>query len=435
VLRVRIEAAGTSLAELDLQRLRLHLHGDPTLTGTLYDLLGRSLAGVALVADETGDAVFLPPDALAPVGFAEDEDVIPGSSTEHPGHRLLQEYLRFAPKFHFFDLEGVGRCRAQQRIDILLLLREIPGRLAIERDTVLLGCTPVQNLFTRTTEPIRIDQRRTEYRVVADTRREATTEIHSLLSVALTADADKRTMEVQPFFSFRHPSEGSEEGAFWHARRASTGRADLAGTDLWLSFVDLTFEPTRPPAQVVYGRALCTNRELALQLPPGTMLQVEEATPPVQVRCLTRPTETVYPALGGAAVWKLVSTLSLNYLSLNDRPESLDALREILRLYNVSGSPFIDRQIEGIREMHVRPVATRIGAEAWRGFCRGTLVTLVFDETQYVGASAFLFASVLHRFFALHAQLNTFSQLTMRSLQREQEWKSWSPLSGYQPVA
>lgn len=434
VLRVRIEAGGTSLAELDIRRLRLHLHGDPTLTGALYDLLGRSLAGVALVPDEADEAVFLPPEALAAVGFAEDEDVIPGSPTEHPGYRLLQEYLRFAPKFHFFDLTGLERCRAEQRIDVLLLLHEIPSRLAIERDTVMLGCTPVQNLFTRTTEPIRIDQRRTEYRVVADARREAVTEIHSLLSVSLTADADKRTMEVQPFFSFRHPSNGSAADAFWHARRASIGRADLAGTDLWLSFVDLAFEPTRPPGQVVYARALCTNRELAIQLPPGTMLQLEETAPPVLVRCLTRPTETVYPALGGASVWKLVSTLSLNYLSVNDRPESLDALREILRLYNISGSPFIDRQIEGIREMHVRPVATRIGADAWRGFCRGMLVSLVFDETQYVGGSAFLFASVLHRFFALHAQLNTFTQLSMRSLQREQEWKRWPPLSGSQPV-
>src|SRR5262249_46964514 len=77
VLRVRIEARGTPFSDLELETLRLHLHGEPTLTGALYDLLGASLAGIVLVADEASPAVFLPEDALVPVGFAPDEDAIP----------------------------------------------------------------------------------------------------------------------------------------------------------------------------------------------------------------------------------------------------------------------------------------------------------------------------------------------------------------------
>ena len=177
-----------------------------------------------------------------------------------------------------------------------------------------------------------------------------------------------------------------------------------------------------------------TNLECAVQLPPAATLQIEEAAPVMQISCLTRPTDTVYPALGGSTLWKLVSNLSLNHLSLANGTAGLDALRELLRLYNVAGSPFIDRQVEGIREMHVRPVAGRIGEEAWRGFCRGTLVTLVFDETQYVGGSALLFASVLHRFFGLHAGINSFTQVAMKSLQRDQEWKRWPPLAGAHKV-
>ena len=308
------------------------------------------------------------------------------------------------------------------------------GRLAVDKDSLLLGCTPIQNLFYKTTEPIRVDHRRTEYRLVPDLRREATTEIHSVLSVSASSDPQKKTTEVQPFFSFRHGRATGAAAALWHARRASTGRADLPGTDIWLSFVDFGFQPTEPPSQVVYAHCLCTNRELAVQLPDGAPLQIEEAAPLTSISCLSRPTDTAYPAAGGATLWKLVSNLSLNHLSLSSGPDSLEALREMLRLYNFSGSPFIDRQIDGIREMHARPVAARLGSEAWRGFCRGTQVTLVFDEAQYVGGSALLFAAVLHHFFALHAAVNSFTQVVMKSLQREPEWKRWPPLAGSQTV-
>jgi len=435
VLSLRLRPQGVSLAELDLTRLRFHLHGESTLTSDLYDLLGQAVCGVALVADDAASATFLPESAVTAVGFAADEDVIPADPQSHPGYRLLQEYLHFPAKFHFFDLSGLERCRARQTLDVLFLLRQSPQRrLAIERDTILLGCTPIHNLFTKTTEPVRIDHRRVEYRLVADARREAITEIHSLRSVSMSSDPQKPAAEIQPFFSVRHARGDRANEAFWHARRAPTGRADLPGTDLWLSLVDLAFDPAAPPAQVVYAHALCTNRELAVQLPAGAELQMEEKAAVSRIACITRPTDTAYPAFGGETLWKLVSSLSLNHLSMSSGPESLAALGEILRLYNFGGSPFIERQIEGIRELHTRPVARRIGAEAWRGFCRGTQVTLVFDETQYVGASAVLFGSVLHHFFGLHAAINTFTEVVMESLQRDREWKRWPPVAGSQAV-
>src|SRR5262249_56753249 len=116
------------------------------------------------------------------------------------------------------------------------------------------------------------------------------------------------------------------------------------------------FRPNEPPVQVVYAHTLCTNRELAVQIPGGAELQVEDSAPLSRITCLTRPTDTAYPAIGGETLWKLVSNLSLNHLSLSNGAESLEALRELLRLYNFTRSPFIDPQIDGIREMQAPPV-------------------------------------------------------------------------------
>jgi type VI secretion system protein ImpG len=152
------------------------------------------------------------------------------------------------------------------------------------------------------------------------------------------------------------------------------------------------------------------------------------------VFCLSKPTPQREPPLAGAALWRLISHLSLNHLSLSEAQDSLQALREILQLYSVADRPSIQQQIMGICQMSCRSVVRRVGTEAWRGFCRGTEVTLWFDEDLYVGSSAIVFASVLNHFFALYASVNSFTQLIVKSQQREGIWKQWPPMAGRQPV-
>ena len=115
-------------------------------------------------------------------------------------------------------------------------------------------------------------------------------------------------------------------------------------------------------------------------------------------------------------------------------PALFKRLREILRLYSFSERSSTEQQIAGIRDMSCERVMRRTGADAWRGFCRGTEITLEFDERAYVGSSAFLFASVLNHFFALYASVNSFTQLTITSTQREGIWKRWPPMAGGQAV-
>ena len=222
--------------------------------------------------------------------------------------------------------------------------------------------------------------------------------------------------------------------AFWYSRAVPTDREDLPGTDVLISFVDLDFNPMLPPHQVVYAHTLCTNRNFAAQLPAGADLQIEDTAPLTRITCLGKPTPAVYPPLGGRTLWYLISNLSLNYLSLSGGGGSLDALREILRLYSFSDQPSTHQQVQGLRQMSCRRTTRRVGQEPWRGFCQGTEVTITFDESLYVGNGAFLLGAVLNRFLPLYASINSFTQLIIRSEQREGEWKRWPALAGMQEV-
>lgn len=550
VLRVRLSCTSGTLADLSLRRLRFYLDGEPVLTGALYELLFCHAVKVALLPEGSQEPVYLPPDSILPVGFDEEEEVLPHPPTAHPAYRLLQEYFAFPEKFHFFDLDmrvtslgadditdlaGLaaklrdgrdafsarlrdrlsadtlrlleaaepdappdeslrgalvaelnrllagsplfGRQRFTQlelseeerellaqnlrgeklarlnrllleaaypqeiarsggrgrgkSLDILFMLDEAPAdNLTVGARNFALGCTPIINLFQKTTEPIRLDHRSVEYRLVPDKRRERTTEIHSVLSVSSASADDGQGRRFEPFYSYNHAMDGAEHKAFWHARRRPSVNRDRPGTEVYLSFHDLDFNPARPPAQTVYARTLCTNRELATQVPAGAELQVEEQTHSFGIVCLTKPTFPAQPPLQGETIWRLVSHLSLNHLSLAGGHEGLAALQEILKLYSSHDRPATRQQIAGVVGLECKKIVCRVGADAWRGFCRGTEITVEFDEDMYVGGGAFLLGAVLNKFFALYASVNSATLLRIKRRRREGVWKEWPPTAG-----
>jgi type VI secretion system protein ImpG len=367
------------------------------------------------------------------VGFAPDEDLLPYPPHAHPAYGQLQEYFQFPEKFLFVDLKHLGRHRSKRYFDVLLPFTQLPKEnLTVSREMFVLGCAPMANLFSRTTEPIRIDHRHLHYRLVPDLRREHTTEIHSIQAVSSSMNPADDTRNFEPFYSFRHAASGSRSNAFWHSKRVLTQREEMSGTDMYLSFLDLNFNPAVPAADVVFAQTLCMNRDLATEIPAGGQMHMEDVGP-VTVTCLSRPTHPAYPPIGGRTSWNLISNLSLNHLSLGGE-EGRDAFCEILRLYCSGDQPALLQQIRGIRNISSRQTTLRLGKDAWRGFCSGTEVTLTLDEGLYAGGGAFLFATVLRHFLGLYASLNSFTQLVAKRLNREEEWMRWPPLAGLQPL-
>ncbi|TVR82129.1 MAG: type VI secretion system baseplate subunit TssF [Rhodospirillales bacterium] len=448
VLRLKLACLGTrTFAEFHPHSLRFFLHGAMTVAATVYELLFNQVMAVAILRrhgaePEASDAAagekppLLPSDCIRPVGFAAEDAVLPHPAHAHQGYRLLQEYFTFPDKFLFFDLDladlaGRGGLGHGREAELLFLLAEAPRpRLALGAETFRLHCTPIVNLFPKTTEPLRLDHTQVEYRLQPDNRWERSTEIHSIARVGASSLFEDESRLIRPFFSFTHDDAEADQAAFWLARRTRTRRPDQTGTDIHLSFVDLDFQPSRPATQVVFAQTLCTNRGLADQLPAGTDLAIEVDAPIRWIACLTKPTLQRAPPQGGETLWRLVSHLSLNHLSLEGGPDSLPALQEILRLYAGPPSAATASQISGLTALTTRRVVRHLGQDAWRSFCRGIEIRLDVDEGLYVGSSAFLLSAVLSRFFGLYAGVNTFTQLVVGSRQRDGIWKTWPPLAG-----
>lgn len=432
VVRIRLEAIGVKLEDLELDSLRFHLNGERKAATDLYELLFAHLRGAYLLDEDNAKVIDLGDSSVRPVGFGPDESVLPFPDHCHPGYRLLQEYFTFPRKFLFMDVCGLGKGLSGSSFDLVFALGKGPeSNLKVDSETFALGCTPAINLFPKTSEPIRLDRKKPDYRLVPDSHRQKTTEIHSVLSVSSSSDGSDQTRKLTPYYTFDHVSLKSEEDCFWLTHRSMTGRRDLPGTEMSISLVDLNFDPRIPSSDTVYAHTLCTNRRLAEQLPAGASMTTEGGAPVERIEALYKPTPQLTPALGGQTRWRLVSHLSLNHLSLQDGPEGLAALKEILLLYANYDDQSVHRQINGIREMHTRRVVERIGSDAWRGFARGTEVRLLIDPSAFPGANPFLFASVLRYFFGLYTSLNSFTRLVLEDVRRPGEtWKEWQALAG-----
>jgi type VI secretion system protein ImpG len=430
--------------KLGVDTLRFFIDGESSLTHIIYELLHCNCFQIVIRDTKPNTKiapVTLPPDSLRAVGFAEDEAMLPYPMRSFAGYRLLQEYFTFPEKFLFFDIVGMQEVwgkgiNSTAEIVFLISPFELPDRrqfleLSVSARTFRLNCSPIVNLFPQTAEPILVDQRNYEYSVIPDVRRVNALEIFSVDEVVTITPTTNELIKYEPFYSYRHSTVRERKQTFWMANRRQSGRRDDDGTEIYLSMVDLSTRPVLPDADTITVRTTCTNRDLPSRLPFGNEngdFELEGGAAIKKIIALKKPTPTVRPPIGKSALWRLISHLSLNYLSLVD--EGKESLQEILKLYSFTGSSFSEKHIEGIMSVESRRHFARVFSENGIAFVRGTQVEINFDEEQFVGSGVFLFASVLEAFLGLYVSLNSFSQLIARTRQRKEILKQWPPKAG-----
>ncbi len=449
VLRIQLKtlSRGISFAKLKIPTLRFYLHaGETPDVLRLYELLFTRVVEVVIASSTTDEQPrVLTPACLQPVGFSRTESLLPYDARSFAGYRLLADYFALPQKFLFFEIAGIPAPSAQlsDTLEIFVLFdrKEDVLQRSVSKSTLRLGCTPAVNLYRERLEPQILNQTRTEYRVDPPQRTSAAAEIFSIDTVESTSPRGE-VKQYLPFYCFKHAADRDSQRAFWWANRrpnaqALPGLPPGGGQEVYLSFVDLDFSPRAPAEAVLHVQATCCNGDLPSQLVAAAgrprMRLCDGGAVLQEVECLVHPTPAARPAKRYGAMWRLISQLSLNHLSLTGEAEGADALREILTLYDLRQSLDSWSAIEGVLSVSSSRVIRRIGRRAG-GFGQGVQVQLVLDEKKYVGGSAYLFASVLDRFFGLYAAVNAFSELVAQCRQRisqEEPWR-WPIRSGEQ---
>jgi len=438
-IRIQLKTSnGLNFSDLEWNKLRFFINGQAQHVYHLYELLLNNTCHLECEGGTEGRKrarIVLPQGSIVPVGFSENEQVLPFTKRSFPGYRLLFEYFCFPEKFLFVDFKGLEALKGHEFGDTLSIWihldRRAKATMNLDKDTFSLNATTAINLFKKVCEPIRVEHQKTEYRVIPDLRRQNSMEIFAIERVAANhGGITGREVDFKPFYSVRHhlaETDDLSRQVHWHLHRRYSGRKDDPGTEVYLSFVNLDFKPTDPAEEFLTIHALCSNRDLPSRLPfgdPRGDFNIETAAPVAKINCLIKPSVSRRPQLDGNMSWRLISHLALNYLSIVEGGE--DALKEILKLYDFDNSPSTRQQIDGIVSVSSEHVTRRVG----RSLSRGVKVTIELDSKKFVGSGLYLFSSVLEKFLGQYISVNSFSQLEVRVSQEREVLKVWAPRSG-----
>jgi len=436
MLRLELRSTQIGWAALGRQTLRFFIAGDASQVAAVHEVLTtRTQAACAL--DErsqlwTTGCVESP----ASVGYRPDEALLPTDARSHDAYRLLTEYFAFPEKFHFVDIEvDFGRLAAAgNQVTLYFALDGVDAGSDTARllDTVgaqhfLLGCTPVVNLFAQRADPVRLTRTAASYPVVADGRRAHGYEIFSIDRVSCVRQTlqGEQVLDFRPLYSLQHEHlrSGSEDGQrYWTLHRDTTLAAHSPGYEAEIAIVDIDFNPAVAQTDTLSIELQVTNRDLPTHIAvgmPGGDLFVDGGARAQEVKLLRRPSTPVRFDADRGALWRLISHLSLNHLSLTS--SGLDGFKEMLRLYDLPRSASNRRILDGSVDIAHRATTACMAGQPFVTFVRGTEVTLTVDEDHFVGAGLHTFAQVIDHFLGLYAAANSFTELRVVSSRTGEE--------------
>lgn len=433
-----------SLAQLGIGKLRVFIDGEPSFCAALRDALFMRTVKAYVEGDDSGRWNALAQIPVSSAGYAEDDALIPFSARSHPAYRLLTEYFCFPEKFNFFDIDLAAVCMPLpsgcRRITLHLALAGLrtdsnTARMlgTMSTNNLLLGCTPVVNLFRQRGEPIRLTHTAASYPVLADARRAYAFEVQAIESVKLVRQTPQgeSITEFRPFYSLRHGQMPASDGHYWVMRRDDTISEKSPGYETEISIVDIDFDPAAIETDTLSLELSCTNRDLPAQLTYGLRggdLFLEGGSSVRSIHFLRKPTESHRFERGRGAHWRLISHLSLNHLSLSG--SGLEAFQEMLTLYDLPRSASSQRQISGIAAIEHKAANAWLPGNPFACLVRGLEVRLTLDEEAFVGSGIHAFAHIVECFLGLYVHANSFTQLVVLSKKSGEELLRCKPRSG-----
>lgn len=425
-LRIRIEATSpAALSALALDSLPIFIDGGEDVPNLLYQQILGEAAGVRVCAPERGrrDAWVERAGPAEAMGFAADEALLPGNARSFRGYRLLSQYFAMPEVFRFARLTGLrkGFARADRALDIVILFNRPMAHLAgaVSADTIRLFTTPVINLFEKRFDRVLVDRRHDEHIVIPDRVANLDYEVYRIDSVTGYAEGDTDGTPALPvyarraqrgirplFFSLRRKLRRLSEAEIQRRRES-----DYIGTETWIS-LSSPGEPALARSIVELGLSgYVTNRALATRLRPGAAnlrLVATEAEGLEGVRILRGPTRP-QPPLGIAdAGWRIVSHLAPGHNGFVNADGGPELLADHLALYLRDEAPALRREIQGLTGLVSSTVTRRAAGQARLAFQRGQRLTMSVAAGSFEAGTAYLFTSVVARFLAEFATVNSF---------------------------
>ncbi|MCP4178916.1 MAG: type VI secretion system baseplate subunit TssF [bacterium] len=377
---------------------------------------------------------------LLPLGFDNDQSLLPYSLRTFQGYRLLREYFVYPKKFLFFRLAKLQDAFKQidsDEVEIFFVFnRDIPLlETSISKKNISLYSTPVINFFPKRLDRFSVNDKKTDILLNAEKTKQNDFEIISIENIEGYNPQNSKTVVFKPFYqTSEYDSFENKKHLYYDIRRklVTSKNNFKKGTDTFISLVDIhSLYSTNIVAEIGIS-ALCSNRWVPLEIPitPNTKTDftMNEEYPVTGIKLIERPSKPEYSNLKRPSEWVIINHLKVNYKYLmdGDNNKNLEILKTLLKLYGQYDKLKTRKQIDGITLCNVVNKTVKIESIYGISFGSGLLLTLGFDEKSYNDSGFYILGDIIRRLFNSTTPINSVLETKLQSNERGQiaQWNA-----------
>ncbi|WP_298774183.1 type VI secretion system baseplate subunit TssF [uncultured Shewanella sp.] len=428
-LSINIEVDDGSLADLNISSLRFHIAGSYNLAVNKFSVINNKVRALALRAGGEKRTLNVK-DNLKLFPDFDDSPLLPYPKNSFPAFRSLQEYFLLPQKFLFFDVLGLDwlkRFDGVRGFTIELMLKSDVEDVSFTTNDLLLFCVPAINLFNHDASSILLDHKRLEYKITPSTRGHDGYQVYAVDKVVGFVQGSVKERIYQPFTMFNPQAELVPV----YSLRRRKARLHF-GSEVFLS-VAYPVSEEKINREMLSVKVTCSNASLPEKLQFGDICLPTESSPAlVEFTNILTPTAPIESPLGKNTLWRLLSHLYLNQLTLADA-ENLTALLKLYVFIDTADRAKVlanTKRTESIKEVWIEPVN-----RLYKGvMIRGSDVKIKLDPDGFpcIG-DMYLFGAVLNQIFSAYSSINSFTQVSVENQHNKEQFK-WRPQSGLRRI-
>ena len=386
----------------DYDQIEFFIHGEPSVRFELFRQLNTQLKSLSI------KGLKLPASSLKLewTGFLDEHSFMPEEDMAYLPLHLLRDYFDHSDRYMFFKIKGLSDALAPLMDDLTSFQIDFSfhspfatGSLFNSSNLLIHACS-CQNVFQRSAEPILIDGKQLEYRLIPDIS-QPEMEVCSLTKILVSKE--RKQYEVHPYYHFDRKSARDVENYFYAIRREPS---EYGGWETFIRFFQLNQEgPSKMNGFTGSSLIMATQGNRARKIKIGQLNELDRALPEtIRVKNVTQASAPCWPRLYSQSDWTFISHLALNYRDIQE----ISALKELLRLYNFSQSETILRKIDGLLSLSKARDYIIQGGSVVNGFT----LTLACEESKFQHTGdLILFGRVLGQFMRAYCPFNSFIRL------------------------
>lgn len=413
--RVRCTPAGGNAP------VRFFANIPPSAAGELLQLLLSECAGI--VAGSSVQWYILSDIAPEACSLPDTPDALP----------QVAEFFLQSEQGSFFCIPGLRRYLPEQgEAELYLMLRRAPSdrlrTLLREPTAVLTDCARVINAFPRRLSRMTPSWREYEH-VVADATAASDYEVLRLYKGSAYSADNAKLFDIYPFYyasDAAMPEDNTRLNYFAAHREQPVAplrkrMSPYIGSETYLQISGSEYTAHRDSVHSYALEGLCSNRDLPLFLRKDAVLTSTE----YKADFVVAPTHPQPPLMQDAARWTALALARLapGTLAAYD-PQTLPALlRNLLEHLHTPEDRAAQRHIAGIMSVSLSSCSRTVPVQGDLCVVRGWHYDIQLNEQAFGGGEVYLFAAALAADLLRLGEINTFSEVTVRTT--EQILNTW----------